>query len=112
MRRARLEEIEELYRRDLDRFLRVAAAIVGDRERARDAVQDAFVAAVRSRNSFAGRSSLDAWIWQVVVNSARNYRRASAARQSHTLKRRRRRSCDERRHRQLAQPARCRCRAT
>lgn len=76
---ARLEEIEELYRRDLERFLRVAAAIVGDRELARDAVQEGFVAAVRNRSSFVRRGSLEAWVWQVVVNSARNYRRGAAA---------------------------------
>jgi RNA polymerase sigma factor (sigma-70 family) len=72
---ASLEEIEELYRRDLDRFVRVATAILGDRESARDAVQDGFAVAVRKRKSYSGRGPLAGWVWQVVVNTVRNTRR-------------------------------------
>ena len=52
----------------------MAAAIVGDRERGSDVVQDAFVRAVRQRDSFARRGSLDAWLWRIVVNTARDQR--------------------------------------
>ena len=72
---ASLEEIEELYRSDLDRFLRVAAAILGDREAARDAVHEGFAVAVRKRKSYSGRGPVAAWVWQVVVNTVRNYKR-------------------------------------
>jgi DNA-directed RNA polymerase specialized sigma24 family protein len=72
---ASLEEIEELYRGDLDRFLRVAAAILGDREAARDAVHEGFAVAVRKRGSYSGRGLVAAWVWQVVVNTVRNYKR-------------------------------------
>ena len=72
---ASIHEIEELYRSDLDRFLRVAAAILGDRESARDAVQEGFAVAVRKRKSYSGRGPLPAWVWQVVVNTVRNYKR-------------------------------------
>lgn len=72
---ASLEEIEELYRSDLDRFLRVAAAILGDREAARDAVHERFAVAVRKRGSYSGRGLVAAWVWQVVVNTVRNYKR-------------------------------------
>jgi RNA polymerase sigma factor (sigma-70 family) len=72
---ATLEEIEELYRRDLDRFVRVATAILGDREAAPDAVQDGFAVAVRKRRLYSGRGPLAGWVWQVVVNTVRNARR-------------------------------------
>ncbi|HKY12660.1 MAG TPA: sigma-70 family RNA polymerase sigma factor [Gaiellaceae bacterium] len=72
---ASLEEIEELYRSDLDRFLRVAAAILGDRDAARDAVHDGFAVAVRKRKSYSGRGPLAGWVWQVVVNTIRNHKR-------------------------------------
>jgi RNA polymerase sigma-70 factor, ECF subfamily len=72
---ASLGEIEELYRRDLDRFVRVATAMLGDREAALDAVQDGFAVAVRKRRQYAGRGSLAGWVWQVVVNTVRNSKR-------------------------------------
>ncbi len=75
---ASLEEIEALYRERLPAFLRVACALLGDRERARDAVQDAFAAAVRRRQDFRGDGPLAAWVWRIVVNSARSHGRALA----------------------------------
>jgi RNA polymerase sigma-70 factor, ECF subfamily len=71
---ASLDELREVYERRLAEFRRVAAAIVGDREVASDVVQDAFVRAVRRRDSFARRGSLDAWLWRIVVNTARDGR--------------------------------------
>jgi RNA polymerase sigma-70 factor (ECF subfamily) len=67
----RLAELEELYRRDFPRFLRVARAIVGDRELALEAVQDGFGDAIRSRGDFRGEGPLAAWVWRAVVNRAR-----------------------------------------
>lgn len=52
-------------------FLRVARATVRDRGGAADAVQDAFVDAVRHRRSFRGEGTLEAWVWRLVVNAAR-----------------------------------------
>jgi RNA polymerase sigma factor (sigma-70 family) len=71
---ASLDELREVYERRLGEFRRVAAAIVSDREVASDVVQDAFVRAVRQRESFARRGSLDAWLWRIVVNTARDRR--------------------------------------
>src|ERR671937_496762 len=69
---ASLEEIEGVYRARAVQFERVAAAIVRDREAARDVVQDAFATVVRKRGGFARRGSVDAWIWRAVVNTALN----------------------------------------
>ena len=65
-----LEEIEELYRARFPYFVQVARAIVGDRERAVEAVQDGFADAIRGRAGFRGDGVLEAWVWRAVVNAA------------------------------------------
>src|SRR5436305_3662998 len=67
----RLVELEALYRARHAHFVRVARAITADPERAAEAVQDAFAAAVRSRDDFRGDGVLEAWVWRAVVNAAR-----------------------------------------
>jgi RNA polymerase sigma-70 factor (ECF subfamily) len=69
-----LDQIEQMYRTRYSVFLRVATAIVGDADLARDAVHDGFVRAVRHRRRFRG-ASLEGWLWQIVVNAARRRRR-------------------------------------
>ena len=64
-----------MYRERLGDFTRVATAIVGDEDAGRDAVQDAFANAVRKRRRFRGDGSLEAWVWPIVVNAARDARR-------------------------------------
>ena len=68
-----LDQIETVYRTRYAVFIRVATAIVGDRDQARDAVHDGFVRAVRHRRRFRG-GSLEGWIWRIVVNAARRRR--------------------------------------
>jgi RNA polymerase sigma factor (sigma-70 family) len=70
-----IAELEELYRAKRPDFCRVAAAIAGERSLGEDAVQDAFAKAVRKRRSYRGRGSLEAWVWRIVVNAARDARR-------------------------------------
>ena len=70
-------EIEAIYRARLADFRRVATAIVGDREQGADAVQEAFGSALRKRKSFRGEGSLEAWLWRLVVNQARDERRSA-----------------------------------
>jgi RNA polymerase sigma-70 factor (ECF subfamily) len=70
-----LDELEALYRAKLPEFRRAAAAIAGDLELGRDAVQEAFATAVRKRRSFRRRAPLEAWVWRIVVNKARDARR-------------------------------------
>jgi DNA-directed RNA polymerase specialized sigma24 family protein len=70
-----IDELEAIYRARLQEFRRVAAGIAGDRELGRDAVQDAFAKAVRHRRSFDRRGTLEAWLWRIVVNAARDARR-------------------------------------
>ena len=70
-------ELEVLYRTRFDSFVRVASAISGNPEAGVDAVQSAFVSAVRHRRRFRGVGSLEAWVWQIVVNAARGARSRS-----------------------------------
>ena len=60
-------------------FCSVANAILHDRERAKDAVQDAFVSALSRRSQWRGEGSLDAWLWRAVLNAARDRRRKHEA---------------------------------
>jgi RNA polymerase sigma-70 factor (ECF subfamily) len=71
---AQSDEIEAVYRRHFERFLRVATSIVGDEDAAYDVVQEAFARALRHRRSFTRRGSLDGWLWRTVVNTARTAR--------------------------------------
>jgi DNA-directed RNA polymerase specialized sigma24 family protein len=70
-----IAELEELYRTRRADYCRVAAAIAGDRGLGEDAVQEAFAKAVRKRRSYRRRGSLEAWVWRIVVNAARDARR-------------------------------------
>ena len=70
-----LREIEAIYRRRFADFVGVAASIVGEREAAREAVQEAFASVVRGRRGFRGEGALEAWVWRAVINAARKQRR-------------------------------------
>lgn len=74
-RGATVDELESLYRADLPRFIRAAAAIVEDEAIGRDAVQEAFAKAVRKRASFKREAALEAWVWRIVINEALALRR-------------------------------------
>jgi RNA polymerase sigma-70 factor (ECF subfamily) len=67
-----VDELEALYRDRLPELTRVAAAIAGDEESGRDAVQEAFAKALRKRRRFRGDGNLEAWVWRIVVNAARD----------------------------------------
>jgi RNA polymerase sigma factor (sigma-70 family) len=72
-------EIADLYRQRYAVFERVATAVLGDRDGARDAVQDGFATALRRRRSFRGDGSLEAWVWRIVLNAARSAARKRSA---------------------------------
>jgi RNA polymerase sigma factor (sigma-70 family) len=78
---AELDEIEAVYRRRLAEFRRVATAITGSRDAAVDAVQEAFALAVHKRTQFRHEGSVDAWLWRIVVHTARD----TAATSNHAL---------------------------
>jgi RNA polymerase sigma-70 factor (ECF subfamily) len=63
--------IEHAYRDGYRRFLSLALGMLGDVDRARDAVQEAFAHALRSRGDLQQAESLYAWLWRIVVNVCR-----------------------------------------
>jgi RNA polymerase sigma-70 factor (ECF subfamily) len=83
-RGAAVADIEAVYRSRLDAFVRVCTALLGNRDQAIDAVHDGFAAALTRRESFRGDGSVEGWLWAVVVNAARNHRRALAVRAAGT----------------------------
>jgi RNA polymerase sigma-70 factor (ECF subfamily) len=66
--------LELLYRERYVGFCNAIATLTGSRESARDAVQEAFAEALRSRSRFRG-GSLAAWVWRIAVNAAHDQRR-------------------------------------
>lgn len=71
-----LKELEELYRVRGSDFERVAIALTGDEGLGCDAVQEAFVRAVRNRSRFRGNGPVGAWVWRIVVNESHRRREA------------------------------------
>jgi RNA polymerase sigma factor (sigma-70 family) len=67
--------IELLYRERYARFRNGVAPVAGSYEAAHDAVQEGFARALRARRQYAGRGSLEAWVWRIVLRAALEQRR-------------------------------------
>jgi RNA polymerase sigma factor (sigma-70 family) len=76
---ATIRRLEDLYRHQYARFLRLAIAVTGSPEAAADAVQEGFAHALRSRGELRARGALEAWVWRTVLNAALDQRRARLA---------------------------------
>jgi RNA polymerase sigma factor (sigma-70 family) len=77
---ASMEAIEATYRSEGPRLRRLAAAVAGAGV-ANDVVQDAFALALRRRASWRGDGSLEAWLWRLVLNAARDAERRRVRRE-------------------------------
>lgn len=66
-----------LYERQFRAFVAGAYAVVGEPEAARDVVQEAFARALRERRRFRQEGPLEAWLWRIVLNVARDAARRS-----------------------------------
>jgi RNA polymerase sigma-70 factor, ECF subfamily len=64
--------IEALYRARFRAFLLSVTALVGDGEAAFDVVQEGFGLALARRQTFRNEGSLEAWVWRIVLNVARD----------------------------------------
>lgn len=71
-------ELEALYRARYRQFARVATAVAGQ-DRAHDVVQEAFARAIRSSDSYRGEGTVEAWLWRVLINTARAGRESPVA---------------------------------
>jgi RNA polymerase sigma factor (sigma-70 family) len=72
---AAAKELEDLYRRRQSAFVNGIAPVAGGYDQARDAVQEAFVRALRKRRSHRGEGSLEAWVWTIAIRTALDMRR-------------------------------------
>ena len=70
----------ELVRRHQAAALRLAMAVLGSKEEARDVVQDAFVKAYGAIDRFRGDSPVRPWLLRIVANEAKNSRRGRTRR--------------------------------
>ena len=71
---------EALIRTHGPHLLRLASAILGDRQAAEDAVQDALVHAWRGLSNFRGEAALSTWLHTITVRTCRRHAaRASRA---------------------------------
>ncbi len=64
------EAFDEMTRRYAGRMLAVARRMLRSDEDARDAVQEAFVSAFKSRDRFEGHAKVSTWLHRIVVNAA------------------------------------------
>jgi RNA polymerase sigma-70 factor (ECF subfamily) len=70
LKRGDAQAFEELVRRYSGRLLRAARRILASEDDARDALQDAFVAAFRSLRDFEATARLSTWLHRIVVNAS------------------------------------------
>jgi RNA polymerase sigma-70 factor (ECF subfamily) len=62
--------VERVYRERYVGFRNAVATVTGDYESARDAVQEGFTRAYRSRLQFRGEGSFEGWVWRIVLRTA------------------------------------------
>jgi RNA polymerase sigma-70 factor (ECF subfamily) len=80
LRRGDGDAFETLVRTQGGRMLAVARRLLRDEEEARDAVQEAFLSAFRSIDSFRGGCRLSTWLFRIVTNVAFMKLRSAARR--------------------------------
>jgi RNA polymerase sigma-70 factor (ECF subfamily) len=71
---------EALYRRNSGKVYAVCLRMTGDRQRAEDCTQEAFVQAWRRIGSFQGRSAFSTWLHRIAVNQVLSMQRKEARR--------------------------------
>jgi RNA polymerase sigma-70 factor (ECF subfamily) len=79
------EALTEAFEALRDRLVGTAYCVLGHREDAREAVQEAFLKCWRKRSELRTFATLNAWIFSVVLNSAKDLRRRRIVRRSQPL---------------------------
>ena len=79
------EAVTAAFVRLSDRLVGTAWGVLGHREDAREAVQDAFVKCWRRRHELTTLATLDAFVFTVTLNAAKDLRRRRAVRRSDAL---------------------------
>jgi RNA polymerase sigma-70 factor (ECF subfamily) len=79
------EAFEDLVRRNTSRLLSVTRRILKNDDEAREAVQQAFIAAFKSREQFHGQSQPSTWLHRIAVNKALDLMRARDRRHEESI---------------------------
>lgn len=66
-----VEAFARLVDRHYDRCVRIALRILGNREDAEEAVQDAFLRAYRALGTYEDRERFSAWLTRILINQCR-----------------------------------------
>ncbi len=66
-----MELFDQLVLRYRDALIRVAQSKLGDRNRAEDVVQDAFLAAYTARQTYKPEFAFRTWLWTILLNLCR-----------------------------------------
>lgn len=66
-----VEQYARLVDRHYDRCARIAVRMLGNREDAEEAIQDAFVRAFRALDGYEDRERFPAWLTRILVNQCR-----------------------------------------
>ncbi len=77
---SQMDWVERAYLEGYASYVRVAAAITGDRGSAHDCVQEGFARALAARSFDASIGDAQAWLWRIVVNTARDHARQARRR--------------------------------
>jgi RNA polymerase sigma-70 factor (ECF subfamily) len=75
------EAFGQLVERHHERCVRIARRILGNREDAEEAVQDAFLRAYRALASYEERERFAAWLTRILVNQCRSLRATTTRRE-------------------------------
>jgi RNA polymerase sigma-70 factor (ECF subfamily) len=67
-----VEAVSTIVERHQDRLRSVCPRLLGDREAARDAVQEVFLKAYRKAGSFRPRGKVSTWLYRIAVNHCLN----------------------------------------
>ncbi|MEJ8281418.1 sigma-70 family RNA polymerase sigma factor [Pseudonocardia spirodelae] len=76
-------DLDAVFRRHADRLWSVAVRMLGDRTEAEDAVQEAFLSALRSPG-FRGEAEIGTWLHRIVVNACVDRIRAAGRHRDRT----------------------------
>ena len=79
------QAFEDLGRRNTPRLLSVTRRILKNDDEARDAVQQAFIAAFKAREQFHGESQPSTWLHRIAVNKALDLMRARERRHEESI---------------------------
>lgn len=79
------DAVSRVFRCLADRLAGTAYHVLGHREDAREAVQEAFVRCWRRRGDLASVADAEAWVFAVVLNTARDLRRRRRVRRADAL---------------------------